>query len=264
MKETKQQAIDRCDRQYKARLASLGGAWTPPPQAQARVQVRASARLPTATPRQSTRSEFGLRCLSGSYFDPSKPRRMIEGKLLSGSGTNANGAAFSAAGMKASLPMPLMFSHSRPVGRVLFVHSQLDGSITFHAEIANTKLRFADDLWDDVSTRKIDSVSLGGQTLTGVTTGTIEHWTLTEISVALLGADPGATLTRVYEKIPGEFIGLHQPTREIWSGPITYWDDVNMGPRATDPPPQKTESPMAVACSLSTQRRAELTTLRAA
>lgn len=251
-----QKILDQTDQRHRARLASMGYACPPPALCQ-----KTSA---SATPhRQSTRSEFGLRCLGETYFDANRPRRMLEGKLLSGPGQNANGAAFSAKGMRFNLPLPLMFSHSRPVGRVNAVFAHIDGAITFHAELANTGLDFANSLWQDISDRKIDCASLGGQTLTGVTTGLVTDWNLTEVSIALCGADPGAVLTRVFERLPGEYSTLHAPTREIWAGPVTYWDEVDMGPRESDDPVQPKESAMAVAASLLTQRRAELAALRA-
>ena len=153
-------------------------------------------------------------------FDGCKPRRFVSGVVVSCDRKNANGDAFIACGLRAKLPIPLLWSHDwlRPIGRVDRIETR-GGQVHFVAELANNgRLSWAEDVWSAIVDQRAFAASVGPSNLSGfAATGRVySDWGLREISIAVAGADPGARVCRVWEKSPT--VSLHRHSQTVhWS-----------------------------------------------
>ena len=166
---------------------------------------------------RQARIDDALSMLSKHFFDPAARKRLISGAALSSRNRNSNGTAFRAQGMTFTLPTPLLIDHDwdRPVGRVVQL-AVFGDRLIFTAEVGND-MRVCHDLWVDLVVRSVTGVSVGADPVDAVTSnGTFERWRLDEISLVRTGADPGAVITRCWEREPAVF--LNRPSEILhWS-----------------------------------------------
>lgn len=168
------------------------------------------------------RSDDALATLDRFYFDRSKSSRLIAGVAISSRSPNVNGDAFAAQGAQFSLPTPLLWEHdwSRPLGRVFSIKTWGD-QVHFEAEIGNN-MPWVDQIWQAIIDKNADMASVEGVSLYAPPGGqAFAYWQLTEISVAQLGADPGAIITRCSERLP--VVSLTQLTETVHWGAVPAW-----------------------------------------
>ena len=159
--------------------------------------------------------------LAERAFDKTRPARFVRGVAVSGSEKNANGDAFHARGLTASLPVPFLIGHeySEVVGLV----SGLDirgSQVYFTAEIFNAlRMQTAHEAWAALTEQRMKCVSAGFRNLDPKPyQQTWASWTIDELSLVEIGADTGAKILRVWEK--SRTVSLYRPDETVyWSAP---------------------------------------------
>ena len=124
--------------------------------------------------------------------------RVIEGIATTGI-RNKHGYILDPHGAEFTMPVPLLLSHNwlRPIGRVTKA-SRSPAGLKFTAQIANAKLAWVADVWDDIKTGAFPAVSLDATNARPLASD-LFFWHWEELSVCEAGANPDALIWTVKE-----------------------------------------------------------------